>query len=309
MALNNLGDRIRAATTPAEVASIINNWDGKLDDVLRTVAAECAVWDESLLALVLATGGGVPHLLANPNRPPQAVRRIIDWCVNRLVTESEKKYARQSQWRLNALREHGLLSWDDPAVEKLWTILRPRAKAQLTTRQAAAALVLVGFPEMPAERLDMIARRSNSYDLTMATLTHPNCDAETLRAWVLERANSLNHDDIGHLLSSDRARMDPIVRPRLIEAAIRIGVNRLLKPLIVDANPADFDVLWNRQWEINRDAAGLALAAAPDRVGVLVPQPHLEALLEAERREIRLAAITALGTRRAAEPERRGRSR
>jgi len=302
MTASEFSQALETAKTPDEVRSLLMRVRARFDMCLVVIAQIAKVWDDALVQLLLVRNVGSLDLLSNPNRPPNAEVLLIQWAVNRLLSENARESLDSAYAILGRLIRLRKLAIDSREARLLLSALRPR-RDSLTARQIQIVRLFLQHPDIDEGILQQmldITRDTLPHELVSQFVLHPRANtAIRLAALGAETRRVLPSGFILDLFNRADLRTDPALRPRLVEIALAFKELSPRLALLEDANPNDCATLLRAILADNPADAASALQRSGDRLAPYLAQDDVSALLRHSDRTVRAAAIARLGS---AEP-------
>src|SRR5690606_35751314 len=147
MTASEFSQALETAKTPDEVRSLLMRVRARFDMCLVVIAQIAKVWDDALVQLLLVRNVGSLDLLSNPNRPLNAEVLLIQWAVNRLLSENARESLDSAHAILGRLIRLRKLAIDSREARLLLSALRPR-RDSLTTRQIQIVRLFLQHPDV-----------------------------------------------------------------------------------------------------------------------------------------------------------------
>jgi hypothetical protein len=299
----SLKQTIEGASSPDEIRDAVFLFRGKTNHALVEVAQTARVWDDGLLLSILASGAGSYQILANPHLPEWAFLRIARWELNRLHSEAANDPLNQAHSILSDLARRGKLPSASAEYQELLDIVMVPEKKRLASfakRQEMALRVLAINPEMDGATLERLVERTEGVVSTqqlIPVVCAAACPTELRRRIFrdLFNWNQVGYDEIHALAQADAVRLDPEIRPAFLQRALEQRAFRLYAQFAKDAQPGDCREVFQRI--VRQDIAGAVhlLEQHGERIAPLLQHDDLLPLLNADRQEVRLAAIRVSG--------------
>lgn len=294
---------VEAATTPDEIRSLLTKAILRTERCYSSIAKHAKAWDDALVQLILVSETAHHALLLNPYRPASTNALCIEWATNRLLTENNRKELDAARGILKWLGERGAFTVDSEPAQRLLAGIRVR-NTSLTRQATSIVLLFLDHPQTDEQVLHRLIDAIDSAfpaDLISRFVLHPRATTSIQRRAL---GNSKNRtipplDAIGEVFRRTDLRRNPELRPRLVEIVLAIREPVFQWALLIDADPADCVILFRSFFDFlngkNPTLLVDALKEAGDRILPHLPQQDVARLFQHPDRELRAAAITALG--------------
>lgn len=299
-----LVDAIERTTSPDELRSLVFEWSGKKWRAISAIAEHARAWDDALVQLILAAQSGIKSLLRNPNRPENADAIVGRWYAQVLQAEHGRDQLRFAVDVLRELADRGALPLSGAVCQDLLACLKPRSRgARMTQRQIEILRFFLEHPETDAAtlmRLLDLLGGNLAPGWVEGFVLHAAATAEVRKRALVEQLPP--HPLVGciqGIVGRPDLRNDPELRPRLTEIAwIEIERGKSAYSayhLAQDGHPDDCAMFFRILAREKPDWAGDALRLAGHRIAPHLERKDIEPFLTSEKREVRMAAISALG--------------